>query len=308
MKNLLNICLLSTALCATTMAYADNNGGDSTDKDLQQLELTSNSTLQILQTISKQLTTVDTDLNTNTSDNNSVWSTYVTMHANDLFPNQTGEFLLNPNTYQNALFIENFGASADNTTPVSDGNSNGQAYSGLMQMLSYCNSAGANAGNCNTATVGYYSVDNILGSSDYSASNVPEQTLNDIFTSQGLDSADSNQNLSSAPALSAAYSALNQIITTRTPLDTGDSQMSALQNTVNASMTQSWLQQIATAPDSQVNRQIAVLMAVQNYIELQRYQAEQTQNALQAMELVELTKLANAANQKSPPQTPASPH
>lgn len=90
-----------------------------------------------------------------------------------------------------------------------------------------------------------------------------------------------------------------QISAQTKPIGTLDSQMSMLQNAVNAPFSptadqasgQTWFQQLSTASTPQLLRSVAILVATQNQMQYSALQNLQTLNAMQAGQLTELAAI-----------------
>ncbi|MDF2940588.1 MAG: hypothetical protein K0R66_1230 [Gammaproteobacteria bacterium] len=117
-----------------------------------------------------------------------------------------------------------------------------------------------------------------------------------------LNSLASNSNSASSLA-AAAYAisniaAMNQADST----DQIDSQMSVLNAAVSAPFSstpdpttnQTWFQQLSTASSPQLLRSVAIMLALNNYLQYQNLKAQQTSQLLQSSQLIEEVKLERA--------------
>ncbi|MDO8953903.1 MAG: hypothetical protein Q7V63_03545 [Gammaproteobacteria bacterium] len=138
-----------------------------------------------------------------------------------------------------------------------------------------------------------------------------QQTLNgnnyiNALIGSSLNTANQNHNTYQMNIISAAQSVLTTIAVSNSPdqKDGLDSQMALLNAAVTAPLSnipdpatnQTWFQQLSVASTPQVLRSVAVMLALNNYLQYQNLKAAQNQQMLQATQLIQEVKLEQAIN------------
>lgn len=274
------------------------------------------SLIQGLEVVSTQIGNLDNDVKSNDALNNTSWNNYVTMQANNLNPQGTDNYLENGSAFQSISTLASMSFQSNLTT----------SNINFIASLQNCNAQAIgpgqiNSGQCSPNSLQNYAASTLIDTTQYNNVN-PSGYINAVFASSELNNPNPQENAANSAVLSAAYSALQSIVNTRSTMmppavppsgsiaagagtsangtninvsaaNLGVSQMAMMQNVVNTTMQQSWLNQIATATSPQLLRSIAILLAYNNYIEYQRYQQEQNTQILLAAQVVQLTKIAN---------------